>query len=141
MNASFLKTCAVLTAGGVAGVIRWVYFLMLNQNQKYCSRVLKYLSKMCGYLSWVVIIPIDTIKTRIQAAAINDKAPSIDHVARQLIQKDGLSALMRGVGLSNVSTLSNIIIHFNMLIRDSLIFIRPCCLPSVSMQCCYIWSL
>lgn len=48
-----------------------------------------------GAISWLVIYPLDVIKSRLQASM---QYASVKHCVRDMVQQEGLGALMRGCG-------------------------------------------
>jgi hypothetical protein len=46
---------------------------------------------------WLIVMPIDTVKTRIQAEVMTDRVPRIADVVRELWQRDGAKGFLRGL--------------------------------------------
>ena len=67
-----------------------------------------------GFAGAVVFYPLDTVKTRIQAAVENEKVRSRTwfDVFSSLVQKEGLAALFAGVGAKGVHSLTSSFLYF-----------------------------
>ena len=67
-----------------------------------------------GFAGAVVFYPLDTVKTRIQAAVENEKVHSRTwfDVFSSLVQKEGLAALFAGVGAKGVHSLTSSFLYF-----------------------------
>lgn len=55
-----------------------------------------------GALTWVIIYPFDIIKTRIQTAPMDTPLEKrrLFHVGREIVRKEGVSALFRGLNIT-----------------------------------------
>lgn len=56
---------------------------------------------IAGVINWTAVLPIDTIKTRFQVAPPGAYPTGLRGVARDLIAREGVRGLFRGLGAAN----------------------------------------